>query len=163
MSSHPRILQLARSELVASYDPSFDPLYAPMEDDNGIPSKCMQDMLLGFGFLPLHSRRPWCFDVDFGISTVLFQDATLETLRNNLLMRAGTGPGRQYATKLKDSDDNIPAELLAVLRLSISGEREMMLIQKRGDADAPLLAKNERNGTLGGDRGGGDNCGVGCC
>ena len=134
----------AGSELVASYDPSFDPFHVPMEDDNGIPNKCMQDMLLGFGFLPLHSGRPWCFDVDFVISTVIFQDATLETLRNDLLMQAGTGPGRQYATKLKENNGNIPSALLAVLRLSISGEREMMLIQKRGSADAPFDLATER-------------------
>ena len=129
----------AGSEVVDSYDPA--------ESTARVGAiKCMQEMLLGFGFIPSNSSRPWCFDITLNvILPITFRSPTLNMLARNLLARVGTAPGKQYTTKLKENDKKgIPVAMLAVMRLLMSGEREMLVIQRRGDADRPLTPNHER-------------------
>ena len=129
----------AGSEVVDSYDPA--------ESTARVGAiKCMQEMLLGFGFIPSNSTRPWCFDITLNvILPITFRSPTLNMLARNLLARVGTAPGKQYTTKLKENDKKgIPVAMLAVMRLLMSGEKEMLVIQRRGDADRPLTPNHER-------------------
>lgn len=125
----------AGSEVVDSYDPEESAARV------GAP-KCMQEMLLGFGFIPSNSSRPWCFDITLNVKLSTFRSPSLNMLARRLLARAGAAPGQQYTTKLKENDDGIPVAMLAVMRLLMSGESEMLVIQKRGDADRPADAKS---------------------
>jgi hypothetical protein len=127
----------AGSEVVDSYDPEESAARV------GAP-KCMQEMLLGFGFIPSNSSRPWCFDITLNVKLSTFRSPSLNMLARRLLARAGAAPGQQYTTKLKENDDGIPVAMLAVMRLLMSGESEMLVIQKRGDADRPLTPNHER-------------------
>lgn len=136
----------SESELMASYDPAS--------------YKCMQEMLLNFGFLPRDSRRPWCLSVRFDLRLLAFQDPELDNLARMLLARAGTGSGagvagvpqypplQEYTIELKEDDVEIPAALMAVLRVSMSTEKEMRLIQKRGHADGMLLTLHHERTVL---------------
>ena len=124
------------AEVVDSYDPA---------DVRKVQQpKCMQEMLLGFGFLPFPSQRSWCFDMTINIKTITFAQPALNRLQHTLLAQLGTTRGSQFTTKLREGDIVLPPQLLTAMRLCTSGEREMLIAQSNGNADQPLTMNNER-------------------
>jgi hypothetical protein len=123
-------------EVFDSYDPPTSP--------NQI--KCVQDMFVGFGFLPLRgsSNRPWCFNLMFPIKTMTFATPAANMAQLLQLKQWNAKRGDLFTIQLKEGDKTLPNSLLVVLRLCVSDEKDIALAQRRGNALAPLSLRNER-------------------
>ena len=134
----------AGEEVVDSYDP-----------ESSLPNavktkKCVQDLFVGFGFLSssLSSSssftRPWCFDMSMTIHTQTFALPSLNMCQIKLLGRYGASIGSDWSVQLIEGDSVLSSSLLAVIRLCMAGEKDMLIAQHRGSAMEPLSVQNEK-------------------
>lgn len=123
-------------EVVDSYDPP----------GTAQKRKCVQDMFIGFGFLPYSTKnsRPWCFDMKLTVKTNTFRLPSTNMKQLQLLQKLNAKPGELFSVQLKEGADQLPLSLLALMRVCIADETDIMIALNRGNASNPLTFRNER-------------------